>query len=101
MTEKQELCPDCLKRVSKRLYQEDWDILIAVYRAKIAHKRRIVKDTNLTISIVRDSVWRLYGSGLINIKRSGNSTLIKLTRTGTVLCGKVEEMFKKGQEEQP
>ena len=86
MVNKQMLCERCLKVIEDRLDDEDWKVMVALYRSGPQNRDRIISRTHLSTYRVRESITRLYGACLVDISRFGNGTIMRLTPTGETLC---------------
>lgn len=86
MGNKQILCERCLEMIEERLDDDDWMVMVALYRGGAQNRDRIISRTNLSTYRVRESITRLYGACLVDISRFGNGTIMRLTPTGETLC---------------
>jgi len=73
------ICDRCLKVIGERLTESDWEVIFALQKGGTMNKSALMTMTGLSISDVRDSVWRLFGGCLIYLTRKGKETLMKLT----------------------
>ena len=73
------ICYRCLQMIGERLTESDWEVIFALHKCGTMNKSALMTMTRLSISDVRDSVWRLFGGCLIYLTRKGKETLMKLT----------------------
>lgn len=73
------ICDRCLQVIGERLTENDWEVIFALQKGGTMNKSALMTMTGLSISDVRDSVWRLFGGCLIYLTRKGKETLMKLT----------------------
>jgi len=84
-----------LTMIHERLNEIDWQIISALKQHGVMNKKEIMATTHLSISDVRDSVWRLYGGCIIYMRRLGNYTELKLTLSGNRLIELAYQDYKR------
>jgi hypothetical protein len=89
------ICDQCLDLVKGRMTDDDWKVLLAIYRSGPMNRDRIMNVSRLSTSRMRESVLRLYGACLVNIKKYGTHRIISLTVSGEHLCRSIESQYKK------